>query len=258
MRRVAGSLRGWRRHEPLGPEAWSAAIVPGAEPSQVARAALAGPAGRWARVVLSASAPGDLTLELGCGTGGMSAVLAHEGRRVILLDWSEECLRVAREVVAAVGHPGRCIRADVRQAIPLRDASVDCVWSSGLLEHFTPAELDGVLRESARVARHSVVSLVPNAASLAYRLGKWHQERTGTWRWGREDPKHSLRDAFERAGLRVEREESVDPEHALSFLTMPGAWPVREAMRAWLGSRPAGDRAPLNQGYLLATVGRKP
>lgn len=257
MLRIRSWLNRGTRRDRLGPDAWSAAILPPQAPSQVAHQALTGSASRWAQVVLEATASGEVALELGCGTGAMSAVLAHAGRRIVLLDWSRECLRVAREVVAAAGGHARCLQADVLQAIPLRDGSVDCVWSSGLLEHFSGPELEGVLRESVRVARRTVVSLVPNAGSVAYRVGKWHQERTGTWRWGRENPKHSLRAPFEHAGLRVVREDSVDPEHAVTFLTMPGGSAVQKVIQGWLSSLPPDERDALNQGYLLATVGIK-
>jgi malonyl-CoA O-methyltransferase len=248
---------GSKRDARLTPAGWSRAILPTKSPAVVAREATAGSAGRWARPILEATRPGDLLLELGSGTGAISAVLAQTGRRVVLLDWSRDCLRYGTEVVVALGGDSAAVQADVLRPLPLRDGSVDCVWSSGLLEHFTEDELLAVLRESARVSRRLVVSLVPNAASLPYRIGKWHQERTGTWRWGKEDPKFSLRSFFEAAGLRVTREESMDVEHALAFLAMPEVAPFQEMLRSWLATLQSQETAGLNQGYLLITVGEK-
>jgi malonyl-CoA O-methyltransferase len=248
---------GVKRDARLTSARWSHAILPAQSPAEVARQAVSGSASRWARPILEATRAGDVLLELGSGTGAMSAVLAQAGRRVILLDWSRDCVRFGRDVVAALGGNATTVQADILQALPLRDSSVDCVWSSGVLEHFTDDELLAVLRESARVSRRLVVSLVPNAASIPYRIGKWHQERTGTWRWGKEDPKFSLRPAFEAVGLRVSREESVDLEHALAFLAMPEVAPFREMLRSWLGTLHPQEAASLNQGYLLVTVGVK-
>ena len=248
---------GVKRGAPLGPVEWSRAILPTQSPADVAREAQAGSAARRVRPLLEMTHPGDLLLELGSGTGAMSAVLAHAGRRIILLDWSRECLRFGCEVIAALGGTAGAVQADLQGVLPLRNGSVDCVWSSGVLEHFSEEQLQSVLRESGRVSRRLVASLVPNAASVPYRLGKWHQERSGTWRWGREDPRFSLRPAYEAAGLRVICEETLDTEHALAFLAFPEAAAFRELMRAWLESLPPPEVAALNQGYLLLTVGTK-
>jgi ubiquinone/menaquinone biosynthesis C-methylase UbiE len=248
---------GKRRGGRLGPAGWSHAILPRESPVEVAREGVTGSASRWVRPILESTGVGDLLLELGSGTGAMSAVLAQAGRRVILLDWSRDCLRFSREVVAALGGRAGTVQADILQGLPLRGNSVDCVWSSGVLEHFTDEEVHAVLCESARISRRLVVSLVPNAASIPYRLGKWQQERAGTWRWGKEEPRFSLRSAFDAAGLDVIREESVDVEHALDFLAGPEAAAFRDTMRAWLETLGPQEKAALNQGYLLCTVGTK-
>jgi malonyl-CoA O-methyltransferase len=248
---------GVKRDVRLGPAGWSRVILPTQSPAEVAQQAASGSASRWARPILEVTRAGDVLLELGSGTGAMSAVLAQAGRRVILLDWSRDCVRFGREVVAALGGDARTVQADLLHALPLRDGSVDCVWSSGVLEHFTDDELLAVLRESTRVSRRLVVSLVPNAASIPYRIGKWHQERTGTWPWGKEEPKCSLRPAFEAVGLCVSREESVDVEHALAFLAMPEVAAFREMLRSWFATLSPQEKASLNQGYLLVTVGVK-
>src|SRR5690606_24012991 len=86
-------------------------------------------------------------------------------------------------------------------------------------EHFDPHIIEHIVTESARIARRRVVALVPNAKSVPYRLGKRHQEQSGEWSWGREEPFATLRDVFERAGLIDVQEWTVAPEHALQFLT---------------------------------------
>ena len=73
------------------------------------------------------------------------------------------------------------------------------------------------MRESARVARKGVMSLVPNAGSLPYRVGKDLMEREGRWRYGIETPKFTMADDFRRAGLRNIAEHTVGSWHALEF-----------------------------------------
>jgi malonyl-CoA O-methyltransferase len=249
---------GRRRGDRLSPQAWSGAILPAKTAAEAAQDAVRGPAARWAGPILEVTQPGELLLELGSGTGGISAILRRSGRRVLLLDLNRDCLAFGRAVVAAMGPPSGCLQADLLAPLPLCDAGVDWAWSSGVLEHFTTAEIVAVLREARRVSRRGVLALVPNAASIPYRLGKWHQERSGTWPWGHEEPRFSLRAEFEEAGLTVVREGTVDVEHALEFFPEPEGAGFRAMMRGWLDTLGVEEQARLRQGYLLVTVGMVP
>lgn len=84
-----GWIQSWlgkhTRQGRLGPEGWSRAILSPSTSAEEALQALTGSASRWAQIVLEATAPGDLLLELGCGTGAMPDVLTQAGRRVILI-----------------------------------------------------------------------------------------------------------------------------------------------------------------------------
>ena len=213
----------------------------------------------WYPAVLNATAPGDSLLELGCGTGVFSGILAKNGRRTTLLDFSEKSVEFCREVFTQARLSGEFVQADVCQTFPFADRSFDCVWSSGLLEHFTDEQLRFILKESARVSRKCVVSLVPNAGSLFYRLGKWYQESHGLWRWGKEDPKHTLKPFFEEAGLVDVREFAVDVPNAIAGLNAIRAWWLRRPLQLRARLLPISAWRFLNQGYLLVTIGtRKP
>lgn len=241
---------------PLDPNQWHDAIVGKLTARQIA-ANIECERNAWYPTLLDATVPGDSLLELGCGTGVFSGILARHGRKTTLLDFSAESLDFCRQVYAQAGLQGDFVQADVCRPLPFADNSFDCVWSSGLLEHFTDEQLLFILKESARVARKTVVSLVPNAHAVFYRIGKWHQETHGLWAWGKEDPKHTLRGAFTRAGLRQVTEHTVDVRTAIAFLhTIQPAALRRMLVLVSKLLPPAGWRF-LQQGYLLVTIGNK-
>lgn len=236
----------------LSAEDWHDSIAGTARAEGIAASVRTGDVPRWVQPVLDATAPGQSLLELGSGTGALSAALAHAGRHCALLDFSRESLALGAAVFGQLALAGRFCEADVLSALPFADRSFDCVWSSGLLEHFDDDRIDHIVAESARLARRAVIALVPNAGSIPYRLGKFAQERAGTWPWGREDPKQSLRATFERAGLDRIREWTIAPHHALEFVEDPG---LRGAFTAFYDSLSADELTELGQGYLLVTVG---
>ena len=241
---------------PLDSNQWHDAIVGDLTVQQVA-ANIASENNLWFQAVLEATAPGDSLLELGCGTGVFSGILAKNGRRTTLLDFSPKSVEFCRAVFAQAGLPGQFVQADVCQAFPFADGEFDCTWSSGLLEHFTDEQLGHILRESTRVSRKCVVSLVPNACSLFYRAGKWYQETHGLWAWGKEDPKRTLKPFFRAAGLKNVREHAIDVKTALALAHTVRADALRRALLVlWRLLPEAGWRA-LNQGYLLVTVGQR-
>jgi len=101
------------------------------------------------RVVAFLSARIDLrgkrVLEVGAGTGRDSAELARRGAEVWTLDYSDESLRVLRDVA---GGAMTIIAGDATR-LPFRDATFDVVFHQGLLEHFRdPLAL---LKENQRV-----------------------------------------------------------------------------------------------------------
>ena len=239
----------------LPPDEWHASIVAGASAEMLAAQVTRDQAPRWIEPILVETTPGEKILELGGGTGELSAHLARVGRQTTVVDFSKKSLAFAEQVFRCSGVEGAFVEANVLKRLPFDDAAFDCVWSSGLLEHFDDDEMQHIVDESARVSRGKVIALVPNAASLPYRIGKTDQERGGRWTWGREDPKQSLREVFYRAGLGRIREYSIAPEHALEFLDTPELAPVRAAFAHFYETLTIEQLNALNQGYLLVTVG---
>jgi hypothetical protein len=99
-----------------------------------------------------------------------------------------------------------------------------------------------------------MVSMVPNAASLCYRLGKERREKNGTWIFGKEDPSYTQTGEFLRAGYSVKREYTIGELDALEFLEF--AEPLRAQIAAlWAARRVEGYTDNFWQGYLLVTIG---
>lgn len=121
----------------LQEEIWSG-LPPGAPPFA------------WKRrrgFLLAHVAPEDAVLDLGCGEGAFSAVLAGAGGRPVGVDVAEAALRRAREL-----HPDLDFRrAAPGEPLPLDDGAVDVVWASEVLA-FVP-DSARVLSEVRRVLR---------------------------------------------------------------------------------------------------------
>ena len=106
---------------------------------------------------------GRAVLELGCGTGGNTGWLAERAASVLAVDFSEGMMSLARARLRehprdGTDRPGddvvrrvRFLRHDIRQPLPLRDATLDFVVIALVLEHVE--RLAPVLAECARVLR---------------------------------------------------------------------------------------------------------
>jgi SAM-dependent methyltransferase len=124
----------------------------GAEPSHLGRSALELFERRGARRVL----------ELGCGQGRDTWLFLSRGLEVIALDYSETGICHMRERARGRGGEGALeLRVhDVRQGIPLEDASVDAVYSHMFFTmELTEREIARILAECRRVLRPGGVNV---------------------------------------------------------------------------------------------------
>ena len=90
--------------------------------------------------------PGDVVLDLGCGTGDMAALARAAGARVVGLDVAARMLDVARARRAA----DALLRADATR-LPLRSGTVSAVKSAFALRNLVA--IPPMLAEAARVLR---------------------------------------------------------------------------------------------------------
>jgi len=206
----------------------------------------------WIKPLLSRSSPRDTLLELGCGTGELSAILGVHGRIPYLLDYSRDGIDYAKQLFQELDIQGHFYCADILKEIQMDGDSIDWVWSSGLLEHFSDEKIMDILKESVRVCKKGVISLVPNASAIFYRIGKFRMEQEGSWLYGKEIPKFTMKDYFETAGLKNIEEYSIGVYHSLKF------WGSEEKEnKRFFDSLSQEEIKNLNQGYLLFTYGEK-
>ncbi len=175
-----------RKRTALNRSAWGAEVSSRLKPEAVAERVRTNQVGEWSRAVVLNTAPGERVLELGAGTGETSLILARGGRQVVTLDFSRENLQFIGVCAGLLALETRAVCADVRAALPFADGTFDCVWSSGLMEHFSPHERLAILREQHRISRSKVIAIVPNAACVAYRANKALREEEAVALWPRD------------------------------------------------------------------------
>jgi SAM-dependent methyltransferase len=125
----------------------------------------------------SALPPGGV-LDLGCGGGRDSRLLARLGRPVIAGDISGEMLSCARRRSAGQAHDTRYVRMNML-ALPFRNASLAGTWASASLLHLPSATIPRVLAEILRTLRPGGV------AAISMRTGDHEGWREGDTARGR-------------------------------------------------------------------------
>lgn len=90
--------------------------------------------------------PGQVLLELGCGSGVFLRLAADEGARVFGLDAAQPLIEIARERV-----PEADLRVGDLQFLPYEDDFFDLV--AGFNSFFFAADMTAALREAGRVAK---------------------------------------------------------------------------------------------------------
>jgi trans-aconitate methyltransferase len=135
-------------------------------------------------VELLAPRAGERVLDLGCGTGDLTAELATRGARVTGLDASEEMLAAAR-TKHATAHPTLVFTATDAQALPYT-SEFDAVFSNAAL-HWMPRMSD----------------VVAGAARALVRPGRFVAELGG--RGNTDTVLRGLRAVLPRLGLDPER-----------------------------------------------------
>ncbi|MFH0908265.1 MAG: class I SAM-dependent methyltransferase [bacterium] len=116
---------------------------------------------------------GGKALEVGCGSSIWLPFLAKEfGLEITGLDYSEEGLRVSRDILARNGVVGTLLKCDFREAGPEVARAFDVVFTLGLIEHFSdPGE---VLKRLAGFLRPGglLITWVPNTAGVVVGLSR--------------------------------------------------------------------------------------
>ncbi len=149
---------------------------------------------------------GKRVLEMGCGTGINTILMAKRGAKVTFMDFSKDALDVVERNMARFGVDGELVLGDITEK--RFESEFDIVHSEGVIEHFRGPMRQGVVDMHSMAARKGgrVVIIVPQVWSLFYRFGKALAELTGSWVYGHEYPytRFELEKRLEKAGLSPE------------------------------------------------------
>jgi pseudaminic acid biosynthesis-associated methylase len=109
----------------------------------------------WGRMLAHAVTPQPKSvLEVGCNIGRNLMALRGFVEEIHAVEPNPEAARLARENPALEG-------VDVREGdafkLPFADQSIDLVFTSGVLIHVAPEDLECAVKEIVRVARHYVL-----------------------------------------------------------------------------------------------------
>jgi 2-polyprenyl-3-methyl-5-hydroxy-6-metoxy-1,4-benzoquinol methylase len=160
---------------------------------------------------------GRRVLEIGCGTGINTTLMARRGARVTFLDFSRDALDIVRRNAEKAGVDGEFVLGDVFDID--FESEFDIVHSEGVVEHFRGPQRQGIMDRHAMAAKKGgrVVIIVPQMGSLMYRTGKFLSELTGSWIHGWEHPytRGELEKRMELAGL--DRGNVIGGEFLMAF-----------------------------------------
>ncbi|GAW29465.1 glycosyltransferase [Carboxydocella sp. ULO1] len=202
---------------------------------------------------------GACLLEVGSGSGEISAALAQNGYECTLLDASDVALNLSKLLFENNNCKGNFVKGDLFN-LPFPDESFDIVWNSGVLEHFDDVEIVAALREMRRVSRKFVVVAVPNASCVFYRLAKWYLESQDKWEYGKETPKSSLKKLFRQAGFSKSIIEGyLGYDLGISWINRLDQIPegFGELIRHWSQELRNDEALISSLSYLLVTIGHK-
>lgn len=191
---------------------------------------------------------GKRVLEIGCGAGSAACRFAREGAQVLAVDITEKAVALTRRHAEMSGVGGvRAIQADAEDLAQIEDASLDFVYSWGVMHH--SAQPEQIFRQVFRKVkpgggglimvyhRNSFRYWVKGAAYLIFggkllRGDNWEkvQRHYTDGYYHKHYSRSSLTSAMEEAGFRVER---IDVCH-MSSRMIP--W-IPEFLRRWLKTK---------------------
>lgn len=112
---------------------------------------------------------GKDVLEIGCGTGVHTRLLAQSGANVTAVDLTPTAVEFTTRRLTHAGLLANVVEADA-ESLPFPEASFDFVWSWGVIHHST--DTDRVIAEISRVLRPGgrLAFMVYHRTSLTYWL----------------------------------------------------------------------------------------
>ena len=135
---------------------------------------------------LTPESGGARALDIGCGAGRHTLLLAEHGFAVDAVDFSREGLNATRVLLAEHGYEVGLTLASA-EALPFADETFDVVLSYGVFYYGTPAEGRAAIGELFRVLRPAGRAFVVVRTTDDYRYGKGVAIEPRTFRCEIED-----------------------------------------------------------------------
>ncbi|HJW96780.1 MAG TPA: class I SAM-dependent methyltransferase [archaeon] len=206
-------------------------------------------------------------LEIGCGTGINSILMARAGAKVTFLDNSQEALDIVKKTLDKFSLEGEIVCENAFNHG--FENEFDLVHSEGVIEHFRGEYRQAILDAHSKAAKRGgkVLVIVPNMKCPPYRVGKYLAEKAGTWIYGNEYPysKKELEFRMRKSGLKIERLQGAEVAFSPGWLFSPMWQKSPGVLKRSIGSKANRTVAGLNYGphflngwgVVLGTVGRK-
>ncbi len=160
---------------------------------------------KWSYLLEDLKERQGTSLEVGCGSGHFSALMASVGFNALLLDYTPSALECARNsFIELQGKERKKYLLGNALALPLADNTVDVVISCGVLEHFEHPEFP--IREMCRVLRKGSLffaDIVPKKFGLIRLLDFLFKPPPGFYE--NKIGKNQIRCLIEGAGLEIVR-----------------------------------------------------
>ncbi|MCC7353738.1 MAG: class I SAM-dependent methyltransferase [Anaerolineae bacterium] len=130
------------------------------------------------------------SLEVGCGSAKLSALLAAQGAKIVGLDLSAEALRAARDNFSWLRIYGDLVRGDAFH-LPFANERFDVVLSTGLFEHFQDpvplvAEMVRILRPGG-LFFSDIAPLKFSLLRMGYFLRGYHKQQSDEYPYSSRD-----------------------------------------------------------------------
>ena len=144
-------------------------------------------------------------IELGSGSGHLSAILSERGYQVTLMDFSKEVLDKSERLFKKKGLKAEFICGDIFNVNQHVKKEYDVTWNSGVMEHFTTEKLLELFKTIKDITKHYYVCVVPNPESLPYLLFRYKAMKAGNWLYGMEFLRDDYEEIAEAVGFKLRK-----------------------------------------------------
>lgn len=128
--------------------------------------------------------PSSTLIELGSGSGHISALLAQKKFSPTLLDFSQVAIKKSRLIFNKLKIKGEFIQDDIFNLDKI--APHDISWNGGVMEHFDGNNLDQVFKLISKNTKKYFIFIVPNSKSLPYLIWRFNLTKEDKWEYGKE------------------------------------------------------------------------